>query len=261
MQPDLSLLLAQEVERTLYDFSSIWEGIDAHEIDLGDAILKSQPGFAAAMRLRFDALDIDARLDSVIEQFESRTPHCLWIIGSSSLPADLEKRFVERGFAIAMEWKGLALDDISVEIPCNPDVRIEPLSWENAEEYAAQMADNNNPEHRSTLLASAYRFLRTPQHEAQILIASLEGKVAGYAVLRIESNGIAYLRNAKTEPALRRRGVYLSLLAHRLNIARMAGCTVAVVQALTTSSAPILINHGFTPVCRIIGMARKKVKS
>jgi len=46
-----SLISAQEVERALYEASSVWEGIGAQEIPLGvgEVILRIQPGFAAAM--------------------------------------------------------------------------------------------------------------------------------------------------------------------------------------------------------------------
>ncbi len=259
MKQDHSFVLAQEVERTLYKFSPTWEGIDAQETDLGDAVLKAQPGFAAIMRLRLYPPHINEHLDILIEQVENKVPRCLWIIGPGTQPVDLEERLIARGFSLSMEWKGLALDDLSTEIPCNPDVRFEPLSWENAEEYATSLA--NDSSHRASLLASAHRFLRMPHQEVQIVIARLDKAFAGYAVLRIEANGTAYLRNAKTVPALRHRGIYLSLVAHRLATAKAAGCTAAVVQALTTTSAPILIKRGFTPVCRIVGLARKHVNS
>ena len=57
MQKHSSLVYAQEIERALYEASSAWEGIDAQEIplDVGEVILHIQPGFAAAMPLRFDA--------------------------------------------------------------------------------------------------------------------------------------------------------------------------------------------------------------
>jgi hypothetical protein len=258
MRSNRSSLLAHEVERVLYASSSAWEGVDAQEtpLDSGEVILHHQPGFAAAMPLRFEAGAVEEELDQIIQQVERLVPWCLWVIGPSSHPADLEQRLVARGFALRMEWEGLVLEDLSIPIPCTPALTIEALSWDNADAYAAALAGGVNTAHSPDLLAQAHRFLiRSPQ-QVQIFLARLAGEVAGYAVLRLEANGVAYLRNALTVPAFRRRGVYLSLVAHRLRVAQSAGCTAAVLQAQTKTSAPILIKRGFKSVCRIRGLAR-----
>lgn len=67
---------------------------------------------------------------------------------------------------------------------------------------------------------------------------------------------MVYLRNAVTLPQFRKRGVYLSLVAHRIALARESGCTAAVVQAQTRSSAPILLRRGFERVTTVWGLAR-----
>lgn len=258
MQPNHRLMFAQEVERTMYSFSPLWEGIEAREFDLGNAVLITQPGFAFVQRLCFEPGDTDERLDALIERVESQVSGCLWLLGPSAQPLDLAERLMARGFSLALEWQGLALEDLSSEIERNPAVKIEPLSWENAEEYASAMATSKHPDQRDALLANAQRFLHMSPQEAQIVLARLDGIVVGNAVSRIEANGIIYLRNAMTAPAWRQHGVYLALVAHRLATARAVGCTAAVVQAITTTSAPILIKRGFIPVCRIVGLTRQR---
>ncbi|HEY6406979.1 MAG TPA: hypothetical protein VIY29_05895 [Ktedonobacteraceae bacterium] len=91
-----SLIYAQEVERVLYEASSAWEGIDAQEISLGvgGVILRIQPGFAAAMPLRFDAAIVEEQLDRAVGQIEKLVPWCLWVIGPSSQPADLRPQLI-----------------------------------------------------------------------------------------------------------------------------------------------------------------------
>lgn len=255
-----SLIYAQEVERVLYEASSAWEGIDAQEISLGvgEVILRIQPGFAAAMPLRFDAATVEEQLDQAMGQIEKLVPWCLWVIGPSSRPADLRPRLIDRGFAVRMEWDGLVLNDLSISIPTTSGLVIEPLSWDNVQAYATAIAGSPNSPHRTELLANASRFLHLPRQEVQIVVARLQGEIAGYAVLHIEPNKVAYLRNAMTVPAFRNRGVYLSLVAHRLAIARALGCPIAVLQAQTKTSSPILIKRGFTPVCRIVGIAYRR---
>lgn len=255
----LSLIYAQEAERTLYKASSTWEGIDAQEIplDIGEIILRIQPGFAAAMPLRFDPATVEEQLSHAIQQVERMVPWCLWVIGPSSQPVDLEQRLVSREFVVRMEWEGLVLEDLSVPIPRSASVTVEALSWDNAGAYAAALAGGISSPHYTELLAQAHRFLTRSPKEVSIYLARMAGEVAGYAVLRLEANGVAYLRNALTVPAFRRRGVYLSLVAHRLMVAQASGCTGAVLQAQTRTSAPILIKQGFKSVCRIRGLARK----
>jgi hypothetical protein len=252
-----SLIYAQEVERVLYEASSAWEGIEALEISLGvgEVILRIQPGFAAAMPLRFDTATVEEQLDRAIGQIEKLVPWCLWIIGPT---VDLRPRLIDRGFAVRIEWDGLVLDDLSIFIPTTSGLVVEPLSWENAQAYATAIAGSPDSPHRSALLANAYRLLHIPRQEVQIVVARLQSDIAGYAVLRIEPNKVAYLRNAMTVPAFRNRGVYLSLVAHRLAIARASGCTIAVLQAQTKTSSPILMKRGFTPVCRVVGLAQRR---
>jgi len=75
--------------------------MDAQEIDLGvgEIILRTQPGFAAATPLRFNAAAVEASLDLAIQRVESIVPWCLWVIGPSSRPDDLHQ------FADLLAWQ------------------------------------------------------------------------------------------------------------------------------------------------------------
>lgn len=248
--------LSYEVERSLYEYSPAWEGQDVEVTDFGEAVLQAQTWFAAALRLRFDTQRLDERLDTVIEQVEMRVPRCLWFIGPSSQPPDLRDRLAARGFKQELEWDGLVLDDLSAVIPGNPRVVIEPLSQQNAGAYALALAGEKQSPQYSLLLAQAYRFLESSPRQVHIHLARWDGEIAGRAVTRIEPNGVVYLRHALTLPAFRNRGVYLSLVAHRLALARASGCTAAVLQAQTRTAAPILLAHGFKRACHLIGLSR-----
>lgn len=243
--------LAREAERTLYAYSSAWEGADERVLDVGDALVRVQPSQGEVVALQVDAADVDGRLDELIGQIGAHAGRYLWIVGPSTRPHDLADRLATRGFDAAYIWDGLALDDLSVTPPTNGDVHIEPLSWENVEDYAARCTGSTDPDARAARRLSAHRYLRFTDRAVQIFVARVGGHVAGYAVLRIEPTRVAYLRTAMTVAEFRRRGVYLSLVAHCLAIARAAGCTAAVVQAMATTSAPILMKHGFKPVCRL----------
>jgi GNAT superfamily N-acetyltransferase len=207
------------------------------------------------MRLVFEPERVEERLEAVIARVTTDVGRCLWIIGPGTRPADLGQRLMARGFTVAMEFDGLVLVDLAIDIARNPDVVIEPLSWENAAEYATRCTDSTNPRFHEYLLASAQRYVQAASHEVQIYVARLGGEVAGYAVLRIEPTGLAYFPAELTVKAFRRRGVYLSLVAHRLAVARSAGCTAAVIGAQTATAAPILTRRGFRPVCHLLALA------
>lgn len=256
--------LAREAERALLDYSWAWEGEREEVTDLGGALLRTiavpWSGLdGMVVRIDMDPADADERLDAVIARAEEGGRRLWWIAGPSARPADLVDRLVARGLVAEVEWAGLALRDLSVEIPANPDLVVEPLAPGNAEEYATFCADlepDHDPRTYTERLASAHRYLDAATSEAQIYLGRLDGQVAACVVSRIEPTGVVYLRNAETRPEFQRRGIYRSLVAYRLAVARAAGCTAAVVQAQTRSSAPILLKRGFERVCTLYGLTR-----
>jgi GNAT superfamily N-acetyltransferase len=60
-------------------------------------------------------------------------------------------------------------------------------------------------------------------------LARIGGEPVGGASLRVDEAGVAQLAGAATLPAYRRRGVQRALLAARLEVARHAGCDLAVI--------------------------------
>lgn len=238
-------------------YSLAWEGKQEQTIDFGEALVRAEPEFGYVVRLCFDAVDGEKRLDDIIEHVKKIVPWSMWFIGPGSQPADLESHLAVRGFVRKLEFDGLVLDDLSIEIKGNPDVVIEPLSWDNADEYATRCTDSRDPRFHTYLRESAHRFLSCAHQQVQVSIARLEGEVAGYAVLRIEPDQVAHFCNALTVTAYRRRGVYSSLIAHRLSVARAAGCKAAAIVAQSHTSAPILIKRGFRPICHFLGLVQE----
>lgn len=243
-------MFVQEIEHGLYGRTYTWEGKPEQVLDLGEVIVHAQPKFALVLCLCFTSAQIDERLDQIIHQIEEHfVQQQLWVIGPNTQPADLEARLIARGFTRKSELKGLVLDDLSVWSANNPEVVVEPLSWENADDYATMCSPLNNKAMCAEQLLYAHRYLQSSPREIHIFIARLEGHPAGYALLRLEPNGTANLCDAFTLPEARGRGVYLSLVAHRLAVARKQGSTLAVTRANTRTSAPILMKRGFTPMC------------
>ncbi|HEY3081978.1 MAG TPA: GNAT family N-acetyltransferase [Chloroflexota bacterium] len=263
-QPSLSdEILAGRLERFLSERSPAWEGKTAGQpLDLGDVFVRPEARRGGLVtRITLDPTRVEARLDELLHVIEGDGRRCLWVVGPSTRPADLGRHLLGRGFQQRFELLGLALTDLSAAIPTNPEVVVEPLSPDNAPAYASRCTPSTDPRVHAYLLESAQRYLAQPRHEVEILVARLRGEVAGYAVLRAEPTGLAFLCDAMTVPAFRRQGVYLSLLAHRLTLARAAGCVAAVTHAQVQSSAPILMKRGFRPISRVFGYSRPPAES
>jgi len=259
--------LAREAERTIMDYSWEWEGERERVEDLGGALLRyldvPWSGIdGMVVHVNIEPARADEQLDAVIARSEKGGRKLWWVVGPSAMPADVVDRLVARGFERLIEWAGLALRDLSTPIPTNPDLVVEPLSASNSEEYAAfcvASEPGQGPEVYGERLAAAHRYLTVGRADTGIYLGRLDGTVAACVVSHIEPGGVVYLRNAVTLPEFRNRGIYLSLVAHRIAIARAAGCSAAIVQAQSHTSAPILMKRGFERVCTVWGLGRPQV--
>jgi len=256
--------LAREAERTIMDYSWSWEGEREHVEDLGGALLRylDVPWFSVdgtITHVNLDPARADEQLDAMIARAEEGGRNLWWTVGPSARPADVADRLVARGFERSIEWAGLALRDLSTPIPTNPDLVVEALSPSNCDEYAAfcvAAEPGQGPDVHDERLAAAHRFLEAGRGDTGIYLGRLDGTVAACVVSHLEPSSVVYLRNAVTLPEFRNRGIYLSLVAHRIAIARATGCTAAVVQAQSHTSAPILMKRGFERMCTIWGLTR-----
>jgi hypothetical protein len=251
--------LLREVERTIQDYRFAWEGEQEELTDFGETVVHTiaVPWYGVngmATSFNFDPATVDRRLDEILAQTEGDGSRYLWMVGPSARPADLGKRLEARGRIGAVEWDGMVLDDLSEEISGSPEVTIESLSEDNVADFAMLGAFGyDDPAVYAERLAAARRYVQSSEKQVLIYLARLGNDAAGYVSMRIEPAGVAYLRNALTLPEYREHGVYLSLSAHRLQVAREAGCTHAVVQANRQTSGPILRKRGFRAVCGFTG--------
>jgi GNAT superfamily N-acetyltransferase len=72
---------------------------------------------------------------------------------------------------------------------------------------------------------------RAERDDATFYLAAVDGRDSAVGVLGVR-DGVAYLANASTLEAARRRGCQTALIAHRIADAAIAGCEL--VTALTT---------------------------
>lgn len=261
--------LALAIEETIYTYSWAYEAERETLLDTGDALVHildvpwfGNDGFAG--RLQLDETRAEERLDAVLREARDAERHFVWITGPSSRPVAIGDLLAARGLTPVIYWEGLALRDLSWPYPDPARVTVRQLDSNLVETYVDLCVGHGegvDPAVRAERLAAAQRLVASGQREAQVFVAFVDGEAAGCSVLRIEPNGVAYLRNAFTADSFRRRGVYVAMVGARLALAREHGCTVAVVQAQAATSAPILLKRGFVKLCALVGHERAAARS
>lgn len=256
-------VLAAEPERTMNTYKMAWEGEREEDVDLGGALLRSLavPWFGVnglVVEQRYAPESVDQRLEELTEREASQGHRYLWIVGPRSQPSDLSDRFERLGYVPGVRWDGMILTDLRQDVQGGTDVVVEPLSAGTAEGFARVRSEGfEDPAIYQERLASAHRYVEMEDRNGvHIHVALVGAEVVGYVILRTEPNGVAYFRDAYTLERARRHGVYLALVARRLQVAREAGCSVGVVQANRETSSPILQKRGWKPVSWLTGYVR-----
>lgn len=250
--------LITEVGRSMMEYSEAWEGYEEEVSPLGEGLARwnGSEGFAFP---RFAGDRVGEQLDHAVAALEGGGRRYMWVIGPGTNPANLADQLAAHGFQPAVTWDGLVLEDLAITVGTNPEVMVEEPRQETVSEVADLLqTESNNPGRRDRTVARIRRYMRAKPGEATILLGRLDGRVAAYRATRFEPNGTAYLRQGYTHPDFRGRGLYLTLLEHRLRRAREAGCTRAVVQAINTTSSPILQKQGFRRVCDLTAYMRPR---
>jgi GNAT superfamily N-acetyltransferase len=254
--------LALAAENTIYEYSWAYEGEREQQLGGIHALVHvlDVPWFGSAGfggRFHFDEAHAEEQLDALLAEVGDAERPFVWITGPSSKPANVSDLLATRGLKPTIFWEGLALQDLAWPYPDQADVRVEQLSDQNVDDYITlSMREYMGDEVRVERLAAARRLIAAGQCDAAVFIAYFGDDPAGCSVMRVESNGIVYLRNAFVLDAFQGRGLYVAMVRARLALARAAGCTAAVVQAQRQSSAPILKKRGFVKVCELIGHTR-----
>lgn len=249
-------------ERISDDYSFAWEGHVEDVLDLGDVLVRRFPQRAHGcdgwiMRVRFPPERVRERLDEVMDEIDAEHHDFRWFVEPSS-PPGLDEALTDRGLQGKTEWNHMVLTDLDADIPVNPEIRVEELSRENSADYIAfwKLHDGDSFS-QARWEETIDRYLADETRPLTVLLPWLEGRIAGMASMRLEDGGVVYQRDAFTLPEFRGRGVYLTLVAHRVAAGRARGCTAAIVQANVLTSSPILAKRGF----RTIGQQRAYVSA
>ena len=175
-----------------------------------------------------------------------------WVVGPSSVPADLGARLEAAGLKKSFDAAGMALTDLDVHFRVNPSVRIREVTPEDVAVACETLAEAFPAPREVVRFMYKVLFKDRVRLKTRLYLAYLEGvkdPVGCSSMGFIPDRPIVHLRGAATNKRYRGRGIYSSLLARRLVDAAKDGAQAAVIQAMVTTSAPICRRLGFTKVC------------
>jgi hypothetical protein len=149
---------------------------------------------------------------------------------------------------------GLCLPDLNPAIDVNDAVRIVELSSDDLEPAVhisavgfGSTVEDSRVFHRMIALSAPAVITRT-------YVAFLDGvehPVACGYVTYFPDRPIALLCGGATLPEYRGKGVYRTMLAHRLSDIRRDGIDSVIVLADQRTSSPICVRNGFVKLCEL----------
>jgi GNAT superfamily N-acetyltransferase len=193
--------------------------------------------------------DADAAIGAAIDTYHALEKPVKWCVGPWTEPTDFAARLARRGFT---SWDVAGMG-IATDPPFRGgrDVAVSEVDDELLAEYvAASVRGWGQPrsQFEAELTAYAGALGATPRI-GHFFAARVDGLFVGTAELVVRP-GYCYLTGGQVLEAARGRGVYLALLAARLEFLRQRGFGYAVTHARVATSAPILAAHGFETLFR-----------
>jgi len=223
-------------------------GIRGRMIDGSDPFVS----LAGAARLR--RTNVDATLEQIHTRFAAQNKAYGWIVSPLSRPSDLGKRLERLGQENVIELAGMVHTRLDSPVPTNPAVTVRQATADDREVAIPLLAEaiGFTPEGaRATVESLA---LSPAPIRRRAYLAYLKGipePVAYASMIYLPDQPIVVLYCAATLEAYRGRGVYSSLVARRLADAYREGARAAVIQAVSSSSAPICQKLGFVKLCHM----------
>lgn len=191
--------------------------------------------------------------DTIVEVrrfYEDRGAPFGWLVGPNS-PADLAQRLKSLGFSAFEDFSGLVMRSFSLPTREPDNVTIEEVNISKREIFAETFAAAFDlPMVAVNFMCDSFFF---PSHRrARNYLAYLPEEatpIAAATTVYYEAERAVVLAGAAVASTYRRRGVYTALLHRRLADIRMDNMKAAVIQAVRSTSAPICVAQGFTPLC------------
>jgi ribosomal protein S18 acetylase RimI-like enzyme len=191
------------------------------------------PGFNRIVHARFEANDLDAKIEAALAPFKSRGVPMLWHIGPSAQPSNLGERLLAHGFTHTAEEPGMAADLSALEgdqsLP--PGLSIEQVqdteSLKTYSQITARAFDSPDEIGNAIFRIEASLI----QHSARRLYLGFsEGEPVAAALLFLGA-GVAGIYGVGTIPEARRRGIGRAMTVVPLLEAKAIGYRIGVLHA------------------------------
>lgn len=242
----------QSILQASHDWLWVPPGVESINLGWARALVseRSRTLFVAWVNSAFDA---DATYSKVLDIARARRFKAIkWTVSSATRPTDLESLLTSRGAELRETTKILALELTSFEPshidvpPCSSwSVVDTPEKWDQAEGIAREVWNSDSPTPEERTLAHAELKLSNRQRNEFQVLSSIDGTPAGTGGVTLVG-AVARLWGACTHPQFRGQGAYRATVQGRLATAREIGCTLALSNAMSDTSAPTLQSLGFT---------------
>jgi GNAT superfamily N-acetyltransferase len=246
------------LERVLADAAAI--APDAELIERDGWVQVTSPSRPESSRngvfiSRLDHLDgaqIDERIAEVSRYYRERNSGFRWIVGPSSTPEDLSARLTQAGITVFGVALGMHMH-VPMQAPAlPPTLDIRQVERDNIDTYVDVSVRGWGAAARSRAETETLtRLMFTESSRQRAWVVYENGEPVGTSVLCILP-GVGYFQGGAVLPERRRRGIYMSLLHHRLALLRGLGIEHAVIWASETTSAGVCASAGFVPLCRAV---------
>jgi len=211
------------------------------------------PGFNRIVHTKFEAHDLETKIEAALSPFKSRGVPMLWHTGPATRPADLGECLVACGLTLIAAEPGMAADLSGLEddVSLPSGLKIEHVragtlkAWGQAATRAFEF-----PEGVGDAMVKIEASLGPGQHPARHLyVGFLEGEPVATALLFL-GTGVAGLYGIGTVPEARRQGIGRAMTVVPLLEARAMGYRIGVLHASPMGEG-IYRRLGFREYCTL----------
>jgi GNAT superfamily N-acetyltransferase len=169
-----------------------------------------------------------------------------WVWSHTDTPKDLPDRLTAHGLQRVNGMKNMVLDHFDLAIDAVPGIEVRQAGSDELDRAAPLLAEA----YGMGLSADGFRVLCRGLTNSFVFLTWADGEVnpIGFAMLSRVHPEVVLLSGTTVHEAWRGRGIYKATLAERLRFAQTLGATLAVIQAVEDTSAPIVSRLGFRAV-------------
>ena len=203
-------------------------------------------------RTRLTTDNADATIKAVRDHFAALNQRFIWMVTAElSSPPDLTLRLEKAGFTKRFEVAGMYLTKLTQPITLNPAVRVLRANTSDNDVVSKLYQKAFPLDHE---VADLFVELINAMEAAHYLayLAGVEEPVGVASMYYLQDLSAVVLAAAATLDRYRGQGIYKCLLARRLVDAHADAIQVATLQAIRTTSQPILSKLGFVECCNIL---------